>query len=254
MISSKTNDFPNFEQDLQIIVDNAFKTYQTGDIEIKALNSISLEIKKGAFKMILGPSGCGKTTLLNVIGGLDSPDSGEIFINFDDKFEEITKFSKERLTQYRRKRVGVIFQFYNLIPILTALENVELAARFSNIKNPRKKSIKYLEDFGLETKLDNFPNQLSGGEQQRVAIARALVKDPLLILADEPTGNLDTKKSNEIYKLLKDLSTDYGKTVLIVTHDEDMADKYAEEHILIRDGKIFESKENARKKLYNKSQ
>lgn len=247
MINSKSKQINSESNKFQIIVNNVKKTYKAGTLEVNALNGINLELEKGAFKMILGPSGCGKTTLLNVLGGLDSPDEGEVFINFGEELKDITKFSKNELTLYRREKIGIIFQFYNLIPILTALENVELAARFSKIKNAKEKSKQFLVKVGLGEKLHNFPNQLSGGEQQRVAIARALIKDPLLILADEPTGNLDTKKSTEIYKLLKILSQEYGKTVLIVTHDEDMADKYSTDHIHIRDGRIIKSEEEAHK-------
>ena len=237
-------------KDTQIIVKSVKKSYFVGDIEIKAINGLNLTVKKGGFKMILGPSGCGKTTLLNVLGGIDSPDSGEILVNFGEEFKNITKFSKDELTNYRRRRIGIIFQFYNLIPILTSLENVELAARFSQIHKPKQKSKELLKKFGMGDKLKRYPNQLSGGEQQRVAIARALVKDPILILADEPTGNLDTVKSKEIYELLKNFSEKYGKTVLIVTHDEDMADKFAEDHIHIRDGKIIESEDEAHRFVY----
>ncbi|MBN1215137.1 MAG: ABC transporter ATP-binding protein [Candidatus Lokiarchaeota archaeon] len=239
----------NYENN-QIKVENLYKTYKLGNIEYSALNGISLFIEKGAFKMILGPSGCGKTTLLNMLGGLDSPDKGSILIKFNGKYKNITEFSKKELTQYRREKIGIIFQFYNLIPILTALENVELAARFSGIMNPKLKSKELLENFGLADKVNHYPNQMSGGEQQRVAIARALIKDPVLILADEPTGNLDTKKSDEIYKLLKSLSEDYGKTILIVTHDEDMADKYAQNHIHIRDGTLIKEEQKAHHDIY----
>ncbi len=235
----------NIQEGTKIIVREVHKTFKTGDLEVRALNGINFEVEKGAFKMILGPSGCGKTTLLNVLGGLDSPDLGEIFVEGRD----ITKLSKQELTLYRRMKIGVIFQFYNLIPILSALENVELAARFSHIKKPKKKSTELLDRMGIGDKFKNYPNQLSGGEQQRVAIARALVKDPILILADEPTGNLDTVKSNEIYKLLKELSQEYSKTILIVTHDIDMANKYAKDHIHIRDGRIFKSTDIARREL-----
>jgi putative ABC transport system ATP-binding protein len=227
------------EKQFQIIIRNVSKSYFTGDIEVKALNNINLNIERGSFKMILGPSGSGKSTLMNVIGGLDSPDKGEVLINLNNtEFKNIQKFSTNELALYRRKYIGVIFQFYNLIPILTALENVELAARFSLIQKPKLKSKDILDELGLQGKHNRFPNQLSGGEQQRVAIARAIVKDPAVILADEPTGNLDSVKSNEIYQILKKLSQDYNKTILIVTHDEEMADKYAECHIHIRDGKL----------------
>ncbi len=228
----------------QFVARDVKKSYWTGDIEIKALDGISLKVAKGDFKMILGPSGSGKTTLMNILGGLDSADSGEIIINLGNgKFKDIRKFTKNELTNYRRMYIGIIFQFYNLIPILTALENIELAARFSGISNPKRKSKEYLSELGLGDKFNRYPNQLSGGEQQRIAIARALVKDPALILADEPTGNLDSVKTNEIYKILKKLSEDYNKTILIVTHDEDMANKYAKEHIHIKDGRLIRNQE-----------
>ncbi len=237
----------NFEfiknKDSQIIVKNLRKSYFVGDVEIKALDGIDLKIEQGAFRMILGPSGSGKSTLLNVLGGLDSPDSGEILINFGEAFKDISKFSKEQLAIYRRQKLGIIFQFYNLIPILTSSENVELAARFSGIHDPKKKSRELLEKLGLDAnKARRYPNQLSGGEQQRVAIARALIKDPALILADEPTGNLDSVKSDEIYRLLKNLSEEFNKTILIVTHNEELANKYAKNHIFIRDGKLIDRK------------
>lgn len=232
------------QNQFQFIAKDVKKSYWTGSIETKALDGVSLNVEKGDFKMILGPSGSGKTTLMNILGGLDSADSGEIIIYLDNgKSKDIRKFTKNELTNYRRRHIGIIFQFYNLIPILTALENVELAARFSGISNPKKESKEYLSELGLGDKFNRYPNQLSGGEQQRVAIARALVKDPALILADEPTGNLDSVKTNEIYKILKKMSEDYNKTILIVTHDEDMANKYAKEHIHIRDGKLIKTKE-----------
>ncbi len=239
MLTEKGVVSKSHEKNIQIVIKNVSKSYFTGDVEVKALNGINLEIEKGTFKMILGPSGSGKSTLMNVIGGLDSPDKGEVLVNLENgQFKDIQKFSTNELALYRRKYVGIIFQFYNLIPILTALENVELAARFSGIDKPKLESKEILDELGLESKHNRFPNQLSGGEQQRVAIARALVKKPAVILADEPTGNLDSVKSNEIYQILKNLSEDYGMTILVVTHDEEMADRYAKCHIYIRDGKI----------------
>lgn len=236
------------EENLQIIVKNVSKSYFTGDVETKALDKINLEVKKGSFKLILGPSGSGKSTLMNIIGGLDKPDTGKILINYGNgDLRDIQEFTSEELTLYRRKYVGIIFQFYNLIPILTALENVELAARFSSIEDAKKKSKDLLNELGLEGKHDRYPNQLSGGEQQRVAIARALIKNPVVILADEPTGNLDYEKTNEIYRILRRFSEEYDKTILVVTHDEDMAKKYAESYIHIRDGVIIENIENNRK-------
>ncbi len=245
MIKSNVSKSENKSEKLQIIVKNLKKSYWVGDIEVKALDGMDLEVKEGDFKMILGPSGSGKTTLLNMLGGLDSADSGELLINFGDEFKDITKFSKEQLSLYRRHKLGIIFQFYNLIPILTAVENVELAARFAHIENAKKKAYDLMERLGLDQgKANRYPNQLSGGEQQRIAIARALVKDPALILADEPTGNLDSVRGNEIYLLLKKLCEELNKTILIVTHDETMAHKYAKSYIFIRDGKIHERKEN----------
>ncbi|MHA1726317.1 MAG: ABC transporter ATP-binding protein [Promethearchaeota archaeon] len=255
---NKSKDFIKefFNNTIQILLKNVKKTYKTDNLTVNALNGVNIKIKKESFKMILGPSGCGKTTLLNVIGGLDVPDSGNILINFGEEeggFKDITKFTKNQLTLYRRKKIGIIFQFYNLIPILTALENVELTARFSNIPNPTEASKALLERFDMGDILNRYPHQLSGGEQQRVAIARALIKDPLIILADEPTGNLDTKRSMEIYQLLKSLSEQDGKTVLIVTHDEDMAYKFSKEHVHIRDGRIIEDEQKWHQDVYQES-
>jgi putative ABC transport system ATP-binding protein len=234
-------------KDLQIVVKDVSKSYFTGDVETKALNKINLEVKKGSFKLILGPSGSGKSTLMNVIGGLDTPDTGKVLVNYGEgDFKNIQEFKSKELTLYRRKYVGIIFQFYNLIPILTALENIELAARFSSIEDAKKKSKDLLNELGLEDKHNRYPNQLSGGEQQRVAIARALIKDPVVILADEPTGNLDSKKTNEIYRILRNFTEEYEKTILVVTHDEEMAKKYAESYIHIRDGIIIDNIENNR--------
>lgn len=227
-------------ENLQIVLKDVIKTYGSGELKVTALDGVSLTVKRGAFKMILGPSGSGKSTLLNILGGLDSADSGKILIKLGDKFEDIGKLSYTQLSLFRRKYLGFIFQFYNLIPIMTAKENIELAARFSDIENPKKSSKELLERLGLKGKENRYPNQLSGGEQQRVAVARALVKKPALILADEPSGNLDSKNSNEIYHLLKELSQEFNKTILVVTHDESMADKYATEHIHLQDGKIVE--------------
>ncbi|MFX1337873.1 MAG: ABC transporter ATP-binding protein [Promethearchaeota archaeon] len=245
MILSKHKSINLDNSDLQIVVKDVSKSYFAGDVETKALNKINLEVKKGSFKLILGPSGSGKSTLMNVIGGLDTPDTGKILVNYGKgDFKNIQEFTSKELTLYRRKYVGIIFQFYNLIPILTALENIELAARLSSIANAKMKSINLLNELGLEGKHNRYPNQLSGGEQQRVAIARALIKDPVVILADEPTGNLDYEKTNEIYRILRNFTDEYKKTILVVTHDEEMAKKYAESYIHIRDGIIIENIEN----------
>lgn len=238
----KENDKQDF---LVIITKNVKKSYWIGDFEVTALVDVNLTVREGDFKMILGPSGSGKSTLLNLLGGIDSADSGEILINFGDEFKDITKFSKEQLSLFRRQKLGIIFQFYNLIPVLTAMENVELAARFSHISKPKQKSFRVLEKLGLDMKKANrYPNQLSGGEQQRVAIARALVKNPALILADEPTGNLDGPRSNEIYEIMRNLAEEFNKTVLIVTHDERLANKYAKSKLYLDEGKIIEDISN----------
>ena len=247
MIKSRHKSVNLDNKDLQIVVKDVSKSYFTGDVETKALNKINLEVKKGSFKLILGPSGSGKSTLMNVIGGLDTPDTGKVLVNYGEgNFKNIQEFSYKELTLYRRKYVGIIFQFYNLIPILTALENIELAARFSSIEDAKKKSKDLLNDLGLEGKHNRYPNQLSGGEQQRVAIARALIKDPVVVLADEPTGNLDYEKTNEIYRILRKFTEEYEKTILVVTHDEEMAKKYAESYIRIRDGIIIDNIDNNR--------
>ncbi len=241
---TKNNGTESESENFQIITKDLKKSYWVGDIEVKALIGANLTVKEGDFKFILGPSGSGKSTLLNLLSGIDSADAGEILVNFgNNEFQNIATFSKEELTLYRRQKLGIIFQFYNLIPILTASENVELAARFSHINNSKKKSLELLDRLGLDlSKANRYPNQLSGGEQQRVAIARALVKDPAVILADEPTGNLDSVRGEEIYKIMRKLAEEFNKTVLIVTHDERMANKYAKSKLYIRDGMIVSDK------------
>ncbi|MFW9941114.1 MAG: ABC transporter ATP-binding protein [Candidatus Thorarchaeota archaeon] len=230
---------------LAIITKNVKKSYWVGNFEVTALVDVNLTVKEGDFKMILGPSGSGKSTLLNLLGGIDSADRGEILINFGDEFKDIAKFSKEQLSFFRRQKLGIIFQFYNLIPILTAMENVELAAQFSHVPKAKQESFQMLEKLGLDMKkAKRYPNQLSGGEQQRVAIARALVKNPALILADEPTGNLDRARSNEIYEIMRNLAEEFNKTVLIVTHDVRLADKYAKSKLYLNEGKVVEEINN----------
>ena len=207
---------------------NIFKTYAIGGQKINALAGVDFEINTGEFVVIVGPSGSGKTTLLNLLGGMDSPTSGDIFV--DNK--NIAQFSAKQLTEYRRKDVGFVFQFYNLMPNLTAIENVELSVEIS--KNPLcPKDV--LGQVGLQDRIKNFPAQLSGGEQQRVSIARSVAKNSALILCDEPTGALDYETGKKILKLLHDISrvhltdtTQTPKTVVLVTHNsalKDMADK-----------------------------
>lgn len=207
------------------------KIYQVGDVIVKALDNVSFTINEGEFVVIVGASGAGKSTLLNILGGMDSPTSGSFYV----ANKNISSFNEKELAQYRRKDIGFVFQFYNLIGSLTALENVMLAASISN--NPRE-SIKVIKDVGLDNRSENFPSNLSGGEQQRVAIARAIVKNPLLLLCDEPTGALDTKTGSSIISLLKEISVKEKRTIIIVTHNnlfESLAD-----HILkLQDGKII---------------
>lgn len=206
------------------------KDYKTGEITVSALKNVSFDLNEGEFVVILGASGAGKTTLLNLLGGMDSATSGEIII--DGK--NITKFNKKQLTDYRRFDVGFVFQFYNLMPNLTALENVELAVEIcDNHLDPQS----VLTSVGLADRLNNFPAELSGGEQQRVSIARAIAKNPKMILCDEPTGALDYATGKKILKLLQDFSKQNGKLVVVVTHNtalKDMADKV----IKIKSGRI----------------
>mgnify|MGYP003303396949 FL=1 len=209
---------------------NVVKTYQMGEIQINAVDKISFPIEKGEFVIIVGPSGAGKTTVLNILGGMDKPTSGVIKVDEVD----ISKFDEKALTQYRRDDVGFVFQFYNLVQNLTAYENVELATQLC--KNPVDAET-ILGEVGLANRKDNFPSQLSGGEQQRVAIARALAKNPKLLLCDEPTGALDYITGKSILKLLQDMCREKGMTVIVITHNSalmPMADKI----IKINDGKV----------------
>ncbi len=209
---------------------NVVKTYQMGEIQINAVDKLSFPIEKGEFVIIVGPSGAGKTTVLNILGGMDKPTSGAIFVDGTD----IAQFDEKALTQYRRDDVGFVFQFYNLVQNLTAYENVELATQLC--KNPVDAET-ILGEVGLANRKDNFPSQLSGGEQQRVAIARALAKNPKLLLCDEPTGALDYVTGKSILKLLQDMCREKGMTVIVITHNSalmPMADKI----VKINDGKI----------------
>lgn len=217
-----------------IRLSNLTKNYQIGEIIVNALSDVSISIKKGDFVVILGPSGCGKTTLLNMIGGIDITTSGTIKVN--DK--EITNLGEKQLTNYRKEDIGFIFQFYNLIPTLTAEENVELAARLKFPREAYDRSMTILEAIGMKDNTHKFPSQLSGGEQQRVAIARALVKEPKVVLADEPTGNLDSVTSEKILSVMLKICKEKGTTFLIVTHNVAIS-KMADYIIYLKDGKIF---------------
>lgn len=215
----------------EIEVKDLSKIYNPGqENEVRALNDVSFSLEEGSFTIILGASGAGKSTLLNILGGMDNATGGSYLIGNED----VAKYDFKELSCFRREDIGFVFQFYNLMPNLTALENVQLAA--SVAKNPFD-SEKILEEVGLEKRAFNFPSQLSGGEQQRVAIARAIVKNPRLLLCDEPTGALDSKTGAQILKLLHDVSLNYKKTVIIVTHNQKIAE-CATRVIRISDGKI----------------
>lgn len=215
----------------EIEVKDLSKIYNPGqENEVRALNDVSFSLEEGSFTIILGASGAGKSTLLNILGGMDNATGGSYLIGNED----VAKYDFKELSRFRREDIGFVFQFYNLMPNLTALENVQLAA--SVAKNPFD-SEKILEEVGLEKRAFSFPSQLSGGEQQRVAIARAIVKNPRLLLCDEPTGALDSKTGAQILKLLHDVSLNYKKTVIIVTHNQKIAE-CATRVIRISDGKI----------------
>ncbi len=209
---------------------NIRKEYMMGDIKIKALDGVSFSIEKGELVVVLGPSGAGKTTVLNILGGMDKADGGTINVDGNN----ITKYNRKKLITYRRYDIGFVFQFYNLVQNLTALENVELASQIcKNPLNPEK----VLKQVGLEKRMDNFPAQLSGGEQQRVAIARAIAKNPKLLLCDEPTGALDSKTGTKILELLQNTCKTMGMTVVIITHNSVMAD-IADKVIKIKNGTV----------------
>lgn len=212
------------------------KIYHMGEVDIAAADGISFEIKKGEFAVVVGPSGAGKTTVLNILGGMDMATDGEVWIDGSD----ITKYSGKDLISYRRDDIGFVFQFYNLIPNLTALENVELALQIC--KDPLD-AREVLEHVGLKERVDNFPAQLSGGEQQRVSIARALAKNPKLLLCDEPTGALDYNTGKSILKLLQDTCRQRGMTVILITHNSAIA-PMADRVIKIKNGKTKEIVEN----------
>ena len=214
------------------------KIYRMGEVEIAAADGIDFQIKKGEFAVVVGPSGAGKTTVLNILGGMDTATSGEVWI--DGK--NIVKYSPRQLTSYRRDDIGFVFQFYNLIPNLTALENVELALQIC--KDPLDAEM-VLREVGLADRMKNFPAQLSGGEQQRVSIARALAKNPKLLLCDEPTGALDYNTGKAILKLLQDMCRERGMTVILITHNSAIT-PMADRVIKMKNGKVGSMKLNER--------
>ncbi|MFX1511418.1 MAG: ABC transporter ATP-binding protein [Promethearchaeota archaeon] len=234
-----------------VIVSDVHREFPMGDHVVYALRGVTMEVYEGEFVVVLGPSGSGKTTLLNQIGGIDSPTRGTIRITGED----ITEWGRARLSEYRRDRVGWIFQFFNLIPSLRAWENVGLALEFKgDRKGIRQRSSEMLDAVGLGNKIDRFPSQLSGGEQQRVAIARALVKNPQIVVADEPTGNLDYVTGQKIADLMLELNKNYGGTYIVVSHDLSITEK-AERVYHLRDGQIASVEDHPslirRKKVHN---
>jgi len=216
--------------------ENLSKSYIMGEVEVKALVEATFSINEGEFVVILGPSGSGKSTLLNIIGGMDVPTSGKVFMDG----EEITNYDEKKLTEYRRNKVGFVFQFYNIMANLTAEENVELATEISQNPLPVEE---ILEAVGLEDRKDHFPAQMSGGEQQRVSIARAVAKNPSILLCDEPTGALDYNTGITILSLLKKVNEEMGKTVIVITHNSDIA-FMADRVIKMRSGRIIKNEMN----------
>lgn len=213
-----------------VTFENAGKIYRTGDVEVQALRDVSFEIEKGEICVVVGQSGAGKTTLLNILGGMDTLTSGRVLLDGRD----ISHLNEKQLAAYRRFDIGFVFQFYNLIPNLTALENVEIASQLS--KEPLD-NCRVMEDVGLADRMDNFPAQLSGGEQQRVAIARALAKNPKLLLCDEPTGALDYETGKAILKLLQDTCRNSGMTIVIITHNSALT-AMADRVVRIKNGTV----------------
>ena len=220
-----------------IRTENLTKVYGAGNTAVTALRQVNLAIDAGELVAVMGPSGCGKSTLLHLIGGLDRATEGKVWIDSRD----LSQLDDTQLTELRRRSIGFVFQFFNLIPVLDAVENsaLPLILDGAKVEDARARAAGWLTDIGLADRLHNRPDQLSGGEQQRVAIARALVAEPMLVLADEPTGNLDTRASDEIAALLRRVADEWGRAVLMVTHDPRIA-AYADRIIFLKDGRIVD--------------
>ena len=219
--------------------ENLSKTYGSGENVVRAIDDVNLKIEKGEFIAIVGPSGSGKSTLLHLLGGVDNPSSGKIFIDGND----ISKYTSKELALFRRRKVGLIYQFYNLIPNLTVRHNIELPLKLDKRKTNQDEFSDIVKKLGIESKLNSFPSELSGGQQQRIAIARSLIYSPSLVLADEPTGNLDRENSREIIEILKYFNRTLKQTIIVITHDESIALE-AERVITIVDGKIVGDENN----------
>ena len=214
-------------------VEQLSKIYGQGENEVRALDDVSFSVEKGQFVAIIGPSGSGKSTLLHILGGVDRPTSGKVWLEGEDVFAQ----NEEQLAIFRRRQVGLIYQFYNLIPVLDVTENITLPVLLDGRKVNRERLQKLLETLNLTDRAHHLPNQLSGGQQQRVSIGRALMNAPAVVLADEPTGNLDSKNSQEIVELLKKSNREYGQTLIVITHDESIA-LQADRILAIEDGHI----------------
>ncbi|TET84871.1 MAG: ABC transporter ATP-binding protein [Candidatus Nealsonbacteria bacterium] len=232
-----------------IKLENVWKIYQLGKVELIALKRISLEVAPGAFVTIMGPSGSGKSTLLNMVGALDSPTRGKVFL----KGEDISLLTEDQLSQLRGKTIGFVFQEFNLLPNLTAIENVMLPMIFQGtpLEKRKEKAKELLISLGLEDRISHQPAELSGGERQRVAIARAFANNPEMVIADEPTGNLDSITGKKIMEVLVDFHQKQGKTIVVVTHDPHIAE-YSEEIVNIKDGEIIINHQQAAKVLWSK--
>lgn len=215
-------------------VENLVKTYGEGDNIVNAVDNISLSVNKGEFVAIVGASGSGKSTLLHLIGGVDRPTSGKIYIDGN----EINNMNNDKLAIFRRRQIGIVYQFYNLIPILTVEENISLPCDLDGNRPDKERMDLILKSFGLFERKNHLPNELSGGQQQRTSIARALINNPAILLADEPTGNLDSKSTEEIMSILKMSNRDFNQTIIMITHNLEIA-KEADRIITIQDGKIL---------------
>jgi putative ABC transport system ATP-binding protein len=228
---------PDANEKTVIELKNVSKVYQMGEVTVTALRNVSMKVEKGEFVVVMGPSGSGKSTLMNLIGCLDIPTEGKIFLESHD----ISKLTESQLARIRGSKIGFVFQFFNLYPTLSVLDNVELPMRIHNYdeRKIRKKSLELLKMVNLQNRNDHLPSQLSGGEMQRVAIARALSTEPSMVLADEPTGNIDSKTAREIMQFFVELHREKKETIIIVTHDQSVA-KYAERIIHLKDGQVKE--------------
>lgn len=222
--------------------ENLCRHYRMGDNVIRAVDGVSLEVPTGEFLALLGSSGSGKSSMLNLVAGLDRPTSGSVFVQDRD----LAKLSREELAKYRLHVVGMVFQSFNLIASMTVMENVELPLRFAEADRGQRQTLarEALERVGLKARIDHRPSELSGGEQQRAALARALINRPKLLLADEPTGNLDSRTGTEIMDMLRQFNRELGMTVVMVTHERALAEKYAERLVFLADGKLVEDRRN----------